>query len=238
MVLNFCRRYKIIAWMVIFVGTLFWCSISEAAFSQDLNNFLGQYTTSYSAWSGTSWLGKEQVINFNGSYAPIESFTLEFAGQVNFPLYKQANGSVSAGLINSNFDIWDLGHVTPHFNYAIGINIDTESYQIESTGYKAVYRLNGNQFTYTLSMCRASTDTAENWDAGFPSGQVWTGLAFMYYPFSDGRAPFQEGSINITEASLIISKSQPAPVPVPSTIYLLSAGLLGLTGLRGRFKKR
>lgn len=238
MFLNCCRRYKIIFLLVIFVVSLFWCSISEAAYSQDLNNLVGQYTTSYSAWSGTSWLGKEQIINFNGPYAPIESFTLEFAGQVNFPLYKQANGSVSAGLINSNFDIWDLGPVSPYFNYGIGINIDTKSYQTENPGYKAEYMLTGNQFTYTLTMNRTLMNTLDNWDAGFPSGQAWTGLVFMYYPFGDGRIPLNEGSVNITEANLIISKSQPAPVPEPSTIYLLSAGLLGLTGLRERFKKR
>jgi hypothetical protein len=58
-----------------------------------------------------------------------------------------------------------------------------ESYLNEFTGYKANYQLNGTQFNYRLDMNKAFSSGAslENWNAGFPAGQAWTGLAFMYY---------------------------------------------------------
>jgi hypothetical protein len=58
-----------------------------------------------------------------------------------------------------------------------------------------------------------------------------------YYDFDHPSDSYQEGTVNITNAHLTIHGGQPAPVPIPTALYLLGIGLIGPAGLRRKLKK-
>jgi hypothetical protein len=200
------RCSKIISLFVSFVVLFLIGSAVEAtSYSTNLNDLTGHYPTLDDKWSGDSYLGKEQVISFGQPYTSLKTFVIRLTGQVTFPLYRWADGSISAGPIICNFNMSDVAQTAQlYLDFVIGIIISETPYYeyTNEPEYQDhdIYTIDGNKFTYT----RVLTDTDDlNWKSGFPSGQARTGLIFMHLP-GDG-VLVQEGSVNITEVDITLN---------------------------------
>ena len=226
-------------WAVI-TGFLFFGSFgvaSATSVSFDLDSLEGTFGTLNSAWSGGTYLGKEQNISFGGSFPSIQSFTLEFSGTVSLPQYIDSTGNTYTSSINTNFNFWEQGYAGDKLNYGISLALRDSSFQNIFTGYSYSYNISGNSFQSTLTMTRDFGST-QNWDAGFPTGDVWTGLVFMWGWDAPWEERYLPGIINVTEASITFTDEAAAPVPEPTTMLLFGTGIAGLAGTRLRRKKK
>jgi len=246
---NMCNRGSLSILIMVLVIICISISNGEASiYSSYLYELTGTYVAQFDGDFEASG-GKKQIVDFGEPITGIDSIRFEFQGTINaWPAVEDSTGNVYYDEINNNAGIGTPFDPFSGIPWGWGTSLKPNSYSLNSStySYDYFYEPDGRFYFSAIN---------EYPDNDIDSGQVETHLVFYRYALSNFAYRLdpdnweeiledliygQAGQIYVNSARLTISTDSiltPDPfnlevIPIPSAVWFLGSGLIGIVGIR------